>query len=86
MKKRRIEITVCRRRTTIHLRNNLAAATAERTLHQADALHTVTTNLASAEVPELHQPQSTLVPPAILALTNWGSDEDHLSEVEPEAE
>lgn len=59
MKRRRIEITVSRRRSTIHLRNNLAAATAERTLPQADALHTVTTNSSPTERAELNQPQST---------------------------
>ncbi len=85
MKKRRIEVTVSRRRTTIHLRHQPAGAPVQPPLHQAEGLPTLATNLASAEVTELHQPQSTLLPPAILALIDWGN-ENHLSEVEPEAE
>jgi hypothetical protein len=85
MKRRRIEITVSRRRTTIHLRNNLAAATAERTVHQAEALPTLATTLASVEAGELNLSQATSLTPPSLTLNEWGS-ENHLADVEPEAE
>ena len=68
MKKRRIEITVSRRRTTIHFQGDGADGAAESPLNQVVSLPPATTSFAPIAV--------DLLPPATLVVPEPGTDTD----------
>ena len=80
MKKRRIEITVSRRRTTILLRENADQTAIEPSLTRA-ALRPADANLLPVKEAAFLDQQAAPSPHAILALTN-SERESHLSGVE----